>query len=251
MLQEPFAIGNSLVHRIDPRIRIVVAAVYSITLALSRKFPALTLAVGVSFLLVVLAELSFREVTKRLIIVNTFCMFLWLVLPLTFQGAEAFNIGPLSVFRSGIIMSAQITLKTNAILLALMALIATMPFATLGVALNRLQVPDKIVHLLLMTYRYVFVIEQEYQRLIRAAKIRGFRPGTNLHTYRTYAYIIGMLLVRSAARAERVYQAMLCRGFKRKFYCLQEFNTSRREWLFMSMTGSVILLLVYLELIYC
>jgi cobalt/nickel transport system permease protein len=201
--------------------------------------------------LVVLAELSFREVTKRLLVVNTFCLLLWLVLPLTFRGMEAFSIGPLSVFRSGIIMSGQITLKTNAILMALIALIATMPFATLGAALNRLRVPDKIVHLLLLTYRYVFVIEQEYQRLIRAAKIRGFRPGTNLHTYRTYAFIIGMLLVRSAARAERVYQAMLCRGFKRKFYCLQEFATSRREWLFAALSGSVILLLVYLEQACC
>jgi cobalt/nickel transport system permease protein len=247
MLQEPFAFGNSLAHRIDPRIRIVVAAFYSITVALSRKFPALTLAIGVSFLLLLLAALPLREVAKRLLILNAFCLLLWLVLPLTFQGEPAFRLGPLKVFHPGIIMSAQITLKTNAILMALMALIATMPFATLGAAFNRLHVPDKIVHLLLMTYRYVFVIEQEYQRLIRAIKIRGFRPGTNLHTYRTYAYITGMLLVRSAARAERVYQAMRCRGFKRKFYCLQDFSASKREWLFMVAAGSVILVLVYLE----
>ena len=102
-----------------------------------------------------------------------------------------------------------------------------MPLATLGYALNRLRVPDKIVHLLLMTYRYVFVLEQEYQRLMRAVKIRGFQPATNLHTYRTYAYVVGMLFVRAAERAERVQQAMLCRGFKRKFYCLQEFKADR------------------------
>jgi cobalt/nickel transport system permease protein len=83
-----------------------------------------------------------------------------------------------------------------------------------------------------MTYRYIFVIEQEYKRLLRAAKIRGFQPGTNLNTYRTYSYVIGMLFVRSAARAERVHQAMLCRGFKGKFYSLQEFQTGRAGWLF-------------------
>ena len=85
-------------------------------------------------------------------------------------------------------MAAQITLKSNAILLALVALVTTMNFSILGYALNWLHVSDKIVHLLLMTYRYVFVIDQEYQRLIRAARIRGFQPGTNLHTYKTYAY---------------------------------------------------------------
>ncbi|MCK7503788.1 MAG: energy-coupling factor transporter transmembrane protein EcfT [Desulfobacterales bacterium] len=66
--------------------------------------------------------------------------------------------------REGVELAAQITLKSNAIVLAFMALVATMPLATAGHALHRLRVPDKIVHLLLMTYRYIFVLEQEYQR---------------------------------------------------------------------------------------
>jgi cobalt/nickel transport system permease protein len=144
-------------------------------------------------------------------------------------------------------LAAQITLKSNAIILAFMALVTTMPFSTLGHALNRLQVPDKIVHLLLMTYRYIFVIEEEYQRLIRAAKVRGFQPGTNLHTYRTYAYVVGMLFVRAGERAERVHQAMLCRGFKRKFYSLQEFRARRSGWMFALIMTVVLLLLVALE----
>ena len=147
-------------------------------------------------------------------------------------------------------MAAQITLKSNTILLALIALIATMNFAILGYALNKLSVPDKIVHLLLMAYRYVFLIEQEYQRLIRTARIRGFRPGTNMHTYKTYASIVGMLLVRAAVRAEQIYKAMLCRGFKRKFYCLHEFNAGKEECLFAAALSGAILVLIYLELFF-
>ena len=122
-----------------------------------------------------------------------------------------------------------------------------MHFSILGYALNWLRVPDKIVHLLLMTYRYIFLIEQEYQRLIRAARIRGFQAGTNLHTYKTYASVVGMLLVRSSLRAERVYKAMLCRGFRRKFYCLHEFESGRREWVFAIIMSGIIMLLVYFE----
>jgi cobalt/nickel transport system permease protein len=128
-----------------------------------------------------------------------------------------------------------------------MALVTTMNFSILGYALNWLHVSDKIVHLLLMTYRYVFVIDQEYQRLIRAARIRGFQPRTNLHTYKTYAYLVGMLLVRSTVRADRVYKAMLCRGFKRKFYCLHEFKAGKHERLFAAAMAGVILVLIYLE----
>ena len=247
MLQEPFAIGNSFIHRLDPRFRLISAGVFSIVVALSRDFQTLTAAVPISFLWVILAQLPAREIIKRIILVNSFIVLLWLVLPLTFQGPDASALGPLRIYSAGVTMAAQITLKSNAILLALIALVATMNLSVLGNALNRLQVPDKIVHLLLMTYRYVFLIEQEYQRLIRTAQIRGFQPGTNLHTYKTYASIIGMLLVRSTIRADRVYKAMLCRGFKRKFYCLHEFKAGKHEWLFATAMAGVILVLIYLE----
>jgi cobalt/nickel transport system permease protein len=194
-----------------------------------------------------LAQLPARKIIKRIIVVNSLIVLLWLVLPLTFQGSVAVSIGPLIFYQAGIIMAAQITLKSNAILLALIALVGTINSSTIGYALNWLHMPDKIVHLLLMTYRYVFLIEQEYQRLIRAVQLRGFRPGTNLHTYKTYGFIVGMLLVRSAIRAERVYQAMLCRGFKSKFYCLHDFNVGRREWLFGTAMGGAMAVLIYLE----
>ena len=247
MLQEPFASGNSFVHRLDPRIRLLSAGVFSIVVALSRNFQVLTAAVLIAFILIILTQLPAREIIKRMILVNSFIVLLWLALPLTFQGPGAIQLGPVTFYKAGIILAAQITLKSNAILLALIALVTTMNFSLLGYALNWLHVPDKIVHLLLMTYRYVFVIDQEYQRLIRAARIRGFRPGTNLHTNKTYAYIVGMLLVRSVIRADRVYKAMLCRGFKRKFYCLCHFEAGRIEWLYGTAMAGIITVLIYLE----
>ena len=247
MLREPFAAGNSILHRLDPRFRVFFASLYSIVIAVSRDFQILTGAIVISSLLVILAQLPAREILKRLLAVNAFILLLWLILPVTFHGAVAFKLGPLPVYSAGITMATQITLKSNAIVVALIALIATMNFSILGYALNWLRMPDKIVHLLLMTYRYIFLIEQEYQRLIRAARIRGFQPGTNLHTYKTYANVVGMLLVRSSLRAERVYKAMLCRGFRRKFYCLHEFESGRREWVFAIIMSGIIMLLIYFE----
>ena len=247
MLREPFAVGNSLLHQLDPRVRLLAAATFSIIVALSRNFQVLIAAVIISSILVILAQLPTKEIFKRILAVNIFILLLWLVLPLTFHGTVAMKLGPLPIYSAGITMAAQITLKSNAIVLALIALIATMNLSILGYALNWLRVPDKIVHLLLMTYRYVFLIEQEYQRLIRAARIRGFRPGTNLHTYKTYAGIVGMLLVRSTLRADRVYKAMLCRGFRRKFYCLHEFESGRNDWIFAIIMSGIIIFLIYFE----
>jgi cobalt/nickel transport system permease protein len=248
MLREPFAVGNSLLHHLDPRIRMVSAVVFSCAVAVCREFPALLVALTLSLARVALARLQASEVFKRLLVVNGLVVCIWAVIPFTFPGEPLFRLGPLGAAREGIELAAQITLKSNAIVLSFMAVVATMPIATVGYALHRLRVPDKIVHLLLMTYRYIFVLEQEYLRLVRAACIRGFQPGTNLHTYRTYAYLVGMLFVRAVERAERVQWAMLCRGFKRKFYCLQEFKVGPDSLIFVLLMTAAVLGIVALEL---
>lgn len=247
MISEPFAIGDSMIHRLDPRIRVGLTVLYSFVVALAYQFPVLIAALILSSILIAISRVSIKDVFSRMVIVNVLILLLWLVLPFTFNGKILTRVGSFAVYLPGVVLAAQITLKSNAILLAFIALVATMSLATLGHALRRLGVPEKIVHLLLMTYRYIFVIEQEYLRLIRAAKIRGFRPGTNANTYRTYSYVIGMLFVRAAARAERVHQAMLCRGFNGKFYSLQEFQTTAASWIFSIIMTMVIIALIVME----
>ena len=248
MINEPFAIGSSIVHRLDPRIRVCLTVLYSFVVALSYQFSVLITALSLSLILLTMSRVRIVDVLKRMATVNLLILLLWLVLPFTFSGEALGRIGPFAIYRPGVVLAAQVTLKSNAILLAFIALIATMSLATFGHALHRLRVPEKIVQLLLMTYRYIFVIEQEYQRLIRAAKMSGFRPGTNMNSYRTFAYVIGMVFVRSASRAERVHQAMLCRGFKGKFYSLQEFQISAASLAFAIMLTAIIVGLIIMEL---
>jgi len=247
MLQEPFSAGNSQIHRLDPRFKVIFASVYAFVVALSNGFPALIAALIFSLALVALCRLDFLEVAKRIVLVNGFIIFLWLVVPLTYDGQSIFYLGPFGVSREGVLVSARITLKSNAILLAFIALIASSTVATLGSALSRLRIPEKIVYLLLLNYRYIFVMEEEYRRLLRSASIRGFRPSSNLHTYKTYAYLIGMLFVRASDRAERVYKAMLCRGFAGKFYSLHEFSFSRLDLIWLVVMTIVIIGLEILE----
>jgi cobalt/nickel transport system permease protein len=248
MISEPFAIGDSMIHRLDPGIRLCLTVLYAFVVALAYQFSVLIGALIISSILIAISRISIKEVCRRMIIVNGLILLLWLVLPLTFSGKILTRIGPFSIYLPGVVLAAQVTLKSNAILLAFVALVATMSLATLGQTLHRLRVPTKMVYLLLMTYRYIFVIEQEYLRLMRAAKIRGFRPGTNANTYRTYAYVIGMLFVRAAVRAERVHQAMRCRGFRGKFYSLQEFQISFTSRAFAVIMTAIILALVIMEL---
>jgi len=245
MIQEPFAVGASCIHGLDPRFRIAGAFMLSILVALSSEFPVLEIAFVASILLICLAELDLKKVLKQLLSILGFMLLIWLVLPFTYEGELLYRVGPLEITKPGVLLCARITIKSIAILLIFISLISTMTISALGHALGRLYIPGKLVQLLLMTYRYIFVIEQEYQRLTTAMKIRGFRSGTNIHSYRTYAYLIGMLFVRASIRAQRVQNAMLCRGFRGRFYSLVEYKPSRGNWIFlMLMTGLIILLTI-------
>ena len=248
MIPEAFADGKSVIHSIDPRIKVVLALIYSFVVALSSSFVILLSSLVTSMVLVMIARLDAREVLKRLAVLLGFILLIWMLMPLTYPGATLFRIGPVDFSSPGVLLAAQISLKSVAILLSLMALLATMSVATMGHALGTLGIPDKLVYLLLITYRYVFVMEQEYQRLIRAMKIRGFKPGTNLHSYQSYAYLVGMLFVHASARADRVSRAMKCRGFTGRFHSLWQFEPDPRNRLFAVIMSFIIILMTTVEL---
>ncbi len=241
MIEEPFASGNSIIHRIDPRFRVAAAILYSFTVALCYQFQPLIVALAVALLSVIFSGVGLKTVFKRLIVVNGFILLFWIVLPLTYKGKILYSLGPVDIYLAGIVFAAKITLKSNAILLILISLIATMTFATLGHTLSRFKMPDKLVFLLMITYRYIFVIAQEYQKIIRSIKIRGFKPKTTLHTYKTFAYVVGILLIKATERAFRVYIAMRCRGFTGKYNSLSDFQINIQSFIFiLIMTGFTI-----------
>ena len=247
MIEEGFKANNSLLHRLDPRVKIVAVFLFSVFVAISERFLVLTSALVAAFAIVLLARIGVKEVVRRLVPVNFFILFLWLFLPFTVKGQPVFSLGPLLATYEGLLYAIQISLKSNAIVIALVALIVSTPILTLGHAMHELRIPEKIVHLFLFTYRYIFVIHREFQRLMNAIRVRGFRPGTNMHTYKTFAYLVGMLLVRSSERAERVHDAMQCRGFKGRFYSLSRFSLKPVDIFCLSSMLAFVILLGVLE----
>ncbi len=229
LIKEKFSEGDSFLHKLDPRIKIIVALLFSIIVALTDKYTsmlgALLFAVGA----VIITRLRIREIISRLLVVNSFIFLLWLMLPFTFPGEKITSLASLSVSREGIKYAFLITVKSNSIILAGIALLSTSSIFNLVHALRHLYLPDKLIQLFFFTYRYIHTIHSEYIRLKNALKIRGFKPQTNLHTYKTYAYLVGMMLVRSYDRSKRVYNAMLCRGFKGKFWTLNHFYLRKSD----------------------
>ncbi|KJS29116.1 MAG: hypothetical protein VR64_21430 [Desulfatitalea sp. BRH_c12] len=246
-MEEVFAEGSSAVHRTDPALRVVAATAYSFTVALMDSLTGVLAALIFSILLVIVARLPAGPLFRRLTAAGGLLLLLWLVLPWSYPGDALLRFGPLTLSRQGVWIALIITCKTLTILMGFVVLVASMHLSTLGHTLHRIGVPSKLVQLLLLAYRYIFVIEHEYQRLSRAAKIRNFRPTTNLHTYQTYAYMVGMLFVRATERARRVHQAMRCRGFNGRFHSLDSYAPTPWNFVLAIAMALVIALLAYLE----
>ena len=247
MIREVFTEGSSPIHRIDHRSRVVTALCFSVIMAIAHSFTVLMAGLSFSILLSAIACLSISHVLKRLSSVFLFLIIIWIFLPLSFQGEPLFTYGILSFKRGGVLMASAISLKSMAIVLAFMCLVATMTVADLSQALSRIGMPSKIVFLLLMTYRYIFVLESEYRRLLRSVKVRGFKSGLTLHTFKTYAYIAGMLFVRASVRAERVHQAMKCRGFIGRFHSIRTPEEGGRNKVFAGIVTVFLICLVVMD----
>lgn len=239
--------GDSFIRHLDPRIKVVVVLFFSIVVALSYRLQVLVGALVLGIFIVGLAQVPAAELFRRLIPVNLLMLFLWLFLPFTFAGEPFFLIGPLTVTREGVLYAALISVKSNAMMLMLIVLVATTPIFTLGHAMHALGIPKKIVHLFFFTYRYIHVMHREYIRLVNSMKIRSFTPKSSFHTYKTIAYMVGMLLVRSFDRAQRVHNAMLCRGFKGNLYSLSKFSIQKKDIVSLVVMVAAILLLGVLE----
>jgi cobalt/nickel transport system permease protein len=144
---EEFAAGVSMAHRLDPRIKLVTTIAFSFVVALSGSWPVLLAGLVLAIILVGMAKLPLKKVIRRLAVVNTFILLLWVFLPFSHPGRELFHVGPLSISYEGVWYALAITIKSNAIVLSVMALLATSTVFTLVHALRHLYLPDKLVNM--------------------------------------------------------------------------------------------------------
>lgn len=245
---EEFAVGNSVFHRLDPRVKFITLIPYIIVVAIMQEIKYPAIAFLFSTLMTIITRINIKKLLHRLGIVNIFILFLWLFLPFSHPGNELFRIGPLTATSEGVLFSLSITLKANAIVLATIAVLGTSEVFSLAHALVHLKFPRKLVYLFFFFYRYVSVLHEEYSTMRRAIAIRAFQAKTNLHTYRTYAYMVGMLIVRSFDHSQRIYNAMLCRGFTGKFPVFSHFSLKRMDIILGILMASITAILSFLSL---
>jgi cobalt/nickel transport system permease protein len=202
---------DTFVHRLDPRVKVIATMLFIVTVISFSKYDVLALVPFFLFpvVLLTLGDLPVGFILKKVLIVSPFAIFVGLFNPF-FDTRTAVVLFGVSV-SAGWASFASILLKFLLTISAALILIATTSFPGVCQALRRLGAPPLFVSQLLFLYRYLFVLLEETMRIVRARDLRSF--GSRGLGAGVAARIIGTLFLRTVERAERVYRAMLSRGF--------------------------------------
>lgn len=210
------------VHRLDPRVKVLVVPAFILSLALlpDGAWLSLAAAFGLVMLAAAAAQISPWLVIRRSLIGLPF-LAAAVTLLFTVPGRALWS-GPwgVSISDAGLLRFSSIVARSLISIQAAVLLTATTRFPDILHALRHLKTPAVLVSIIAFMYRYLFVLADEAERLLRARASRsGRRPGLpgggSIRWRATVAgHMAGQLLVRSLDRSDRVYQAMLARGYR-------------------------------------
>jgi len=218
---------DSPIHRLDARAKILgfLGAIVVYVSTPPQAYASFAVYAASLALLVALSRLPVLRLLRRSLVVVPFVLMVVVFAPfLEAHGTGGgYNLGIRG--GDGIVAATPGMVVWNAaaksFLSALTAILltSTTPFAGLLQGFRRLHVPQVIVMLLSFAYRYLFVLVDELHRLRLAHDARGYR-GRWLWHASSLGHLVGALFLRTYERGERVYLAMVSRGFEGRFHYL-------------------------------
>lgn len=203
--------GDSAIHRLDPRAKLLATAVFLVCVVSHGKYEVAALVPFVLFPVSVAsaAGLPAGYLLRKLLAFAPFALLVGALNPI-FDRSLHLQLGPLAL-SGGWVSCASILVRFALTVGAALVLVGTTSFHGVCLALERLGVPSVFVTQLLFLHRYLFVLGEEGSRMARARELRSF-DGRGMGL-RAYGGLVGHLLLRTLERAQRVHLAMRCRGF--------------------------------------
>jgi len=238
---DPYKDGRSLVHRLDARIKLLLVIAFIVTTAL---MPHGTWPVYIILLAIVLAtelvsELGIGFYLKRALLAVPFVL---AALPLlvTIPGTPLVQLPfGLAISTPGLERFLSLAFKSWISVQMAILLASTAPFPSLLMAMRALHLPRLLVAIIGLMWRYLFVMVDEALRMMRAREARssrselpGLKPGGKvLWRARVTGAMAGSLFLRSLERSDRIYNAMLSRGYDGEVRSLPQPAIRKGEWL--------------------
>jgi cobalt/nickel transport system permease protein len=206
---------RSRAHRLDPRAKILgllALTVVAVSAPLER-WPVYAACAAVLAVYAAVARVRPVDLWRRLRVVLPLVVLVAVALPFVRGGGRAWELGPLTAHEDGLRVLGAVAAKAAIGTASAALLAATTTFPSVLRGLQALRVPRLLILIAAFMYRYLFVIVEEAGRMRAALLARGYRPRHALHAG-PMGRVATALFLRTYARGERVYLAMLARGYR-------------------------------------
>jgi len=250
----------SPVHRLDPRVKVVLTVLFIISNALLPDGAWLPFALSWLFLLAanVISRLGIGYTFKRSFVALPFALVAVTVL-FSIPGTPLFKfhfwVWDLTITHAGWLRFISIVIRSWLSVQVPILLVAVTRFPDLIHALEHLRVPAILTTIIAFLYRYLFVLTDEVFRLLRARESRSAAaPSTSLRKgqrsggsvfwqARIAGNMAGQLFLRSYERSDRIYNAMAARGYAGQLRTLNPHEMKSSDYLVCALVIAIIFIL--------
>ena len=209
-LLEDFSEKISLIHAVHPLSKVLVTIFFLIAVVSFGRYEAANLLPLFLYPVILFswADIPVWPILKRLLLVSPLVIGIGILNPI-FDPETVTLLG--IVLSKGWLTFISIMIKTFLAVTAALLLMATTGMNGIARALRMMGVPGLFVLQLLLTFRYIAVLTEEALRIVTAYSLKA--PGHKGIKRRYWGSLAGRLLIRTMDRSQRIYQAMLLRGF--------------------------------------
>lgn len=233
--------NNNILNKIHPLVKLIISVIYILFLTSINKYNlTITLAMSIYLIIVsIMGDLSIKNCIKRLKIVLFLLIIIGIANPILDRQVVTF-IGIIPI-TTGMISALTLILKGIFAIISSYFLIVTTGVENICYALKKLHIPNILITIFMLIYRYIIVFLKEVQKIWTAYSLRAPKQ-KGIH-FKAWGSMIGSLMIRSIDKAEVIYQAMELRGFSPDNFFMKNQKIDKTSIIYF-MAGLLLLLII-------
>lgn len=244
---------NSPIHNWEQTSKLVALLSLIFAFAFVTKLTLLPVMIVVTVTIFILSKLPLSFLISRLRYPGFFILAVILFLPFVAGKTVILDWGILTIKQEGCLAVIRIVTRFICILTVSLVLFGTAPFLKTIKSMKLLGLSAIIVDMMLLSYRYLEELGEMLTRMQRAIKLRGFQSrNLSKRNLEVIADLTGTLFVRSYEQSQRVYQAMILRGYGSNnnghLLTTKNVKIDKISWIFSGITVIISLFLLLAEI---
>lgn len=205
--------------RVSPPVKLLMMLLLVIFVLVTPSFFSIFFVVLLGLLLAKLVHSRLVEVIGHALHFFPLLLILFSWVPF-FKGTSVIflrQIGPftLKIYQEGLDFATLAIVRGISAILLVLSFTSSMTMREFTEGLRALAIPASFVSIVLLTLRYFPLILSEASKTRNVQSLRGVGTANRMARFKAIAALVGMVFIRAITGAERVYEAMLLRGFKR------------------------------------